>query len=135
MTESTPGNSTSDLLQSLSSDLSALVRQELQRATQEIAAKGKQAGKAGAMLGGAGLLGVLAVGTSTALLVRLLDRRLSPTASAALSTVLLGGAAGALAAAGLAELRRAMPLLPQDTVADLRKDVRLATEDRPAGEA
>lgn len=131
MTESTPGNSTSDLLQSLSADLTALVRQEFQRAGQELTAKARQAGKAGALLGGAGLLGIVTVGTSTAFLVRLLDRHFSPATSAALATLLLGGGAGALAVAGLNELRRAMPLLPEDTVAGLRKDVRLATEEQP----
>ncbi|MDK3257586.1 phage holin family protein [Blastococcus capsensis] len=126
MTESTPGSSTSELLQSLSADLSALVRQELQRAQQEVTGKARQAGRAGALLGAAGVLGAMAVGSSTALLVRLLDRRLSPPASAALATGLYAGGAAGLVAGALAELRRAWPLVPEETVAGLHDDVRAA---------
>jgi len=127
MTSSTPGQSTADLLQALSSDVAALVRQELRRAQDELAAKGKQAGKAGALLGAAAVLGALAVGTSSAVLVRLLEKRFSPTTAALLATVLYGGGAAALGSAAVAELRRALPLVPEDTVASIRSDVRVAT--------
>lgn len=128
MSDPTPGNSTSDLLQALSSDLTALVRGELARAQQELAAKGKQAGKAGALLGGAALLGALAVGSSSAFLVRLLEKRFSPPTAAFLAAVLYGAGAAALGAAGVAEFRRALPLAPENTVASIRSDVRVATE-------
>jgi Putative Actinobacterial Holin-X, holin superfamily III len=128
MTAGTPGNSTSDLLQSLGADLAALLRRELQQAQRELLDKTREAGTAAGMLGGAGVLGAMAAGSSVALLMRLLDRRLSTTASAALTTALLGGGAAALAAAGLIRLREAMPLIPEDAVASLRHDVRVATD-------
>jgi hypothetical protein len=130
MTETTPGGNTADLLQALSADVAALVRQELRHAQEELAAKGKQAGKAGALLGAAGVLGALAIGTSSAAFVRLLEKRLSPTGAAVVATVLYGGGAAALAAAALAELRRALPLVPEETVANVRSDVRIATQAR-----
>jgi hypothetical protein len=130
MTESTPGSNTADLLQALSADVAALVRQELRHAQEELAAKGKQAGKAGALLGAAGVLGALAVGTSSAAFVRLLEKRLSPTGAAGVATLLYGGTAAALASAALAELRRALPLVPEETVASVRSDVRVATRAR-----
>jgi hypothetical protein len=128
MTESTPGSNTADLLQALSADVAALVRQELHRAQEELAAKGKRAGTAGALLGAAGVLGALAIGTSSAAFVRLLEKRLSPTAAAVVATLLYGGGAAALASAALAELRRALPLVPEETVASVRSDVRVATQ-------
>jgi hypothetical protein len=130
MTESTPGSNTADLLQALSADVAALVRQELRRAQEELAAKGRQAGKAGALLGAAGVLGALAIGTSSAAFVRLLEKRLSPTGAAVVATLLYGGGAAALASAALAEFRRALPLVPEETVASVRSDVRVATEAR-----
>jgi hypothetical protein len=127
MTSSTPGQNTADLLQALSSDVAALVRQEFARAQEELAAKGKQAGRAGALLGGAAVLGALAVGSSSALLVRLLEKRFSPTTASFLATLLYGAGAGALGGAALAEFRRALPLVPEGTVASIRSDVRQAT--------
>jgi Putative Actinobacterial Holin-X, holin superfamily III len=130
MTESTPGQNTADLLQALSADVGALVRQELRHAQEELTAKAKQAGKAGALLAGAGVLGALAVGTSSAAFVRLLEKRLSPTGAAVVATLLYGGGAAALASAAVAELRRALPLVPEETVASVRSDVRVATQAR-----
>jgi len=128
MTESTPGSNTADLLQALSADVAALVRQEFRRAQDELAAKGRQAGRAGALLGAAGVLGTLAVGTSSAAFVRLLEKRLSPTGAAVVATLLYAGGAAALGSAALAEFRRALPLVPEDTVASVRADVRMATD-------
>jgi hypothetical protein len=134
MTSSTPGGSAADLLQSLSADVTTLVQQELRRASQELAAKGKRAGRGAALLCGAGALGALAVGTSASLVVRLLELRFSPTTSALLATLLYGGGAAALGSTALQELRGVWPLLPESTVASIRDDVRAATgAGGPAG--
>lgn len=131
MTASKPGASTGQLVQSLTDDAAALVRQELQRAQQELADKARQAAKGGALLGGAAVLGSLAIGTSGALVLRVIERRFSPTTAALLATALFAGGAGTLGAAGLKELRMVGSLVPTDTVASLREDVRAATDPTP----
>jgi hypothetical protein len=128
MASGTPGPSSSDLMQSLSADLTALVRQEFRQLQAELTDTARRAGRGGVLLGGAAVLGAMALGTSTALLVRLLERRLGPGGAATVATVLLGAGAGALATAGLAELRRAWPLVPEETLASVRDDVRAASE-------
>lgn len=128
MTSSNPGSNTADLLQSISADLSVLIRQELRQAQQELTAKARQAGKGGALLAGAGLLGMLTVGTSAVLVVRMLDRWLPPRTAAAVATGLYGAGAGLMAVQGAVRLRRALPVVPEGTVASLRQDVRAAQD-------
>jgi drug/metabolite transporter (DMT)-like permease len=128
MTSGTPGTSTADLLNSLSADLTALVRQEFQRAQRELVDKIKQAGAGAGMLGAAGLLGALAAGSSVTLVRRILDKRLPPVTSALLTTVLFGGGAAALGVTALEQLRSAWPLVPEGAVASLRDDVRAASD-------
>jgi uncharacterized membrane protein YqjE len=119
---------TGEAFSALAEDVRALVREELRRARAELSGKARRTGKAAILFGGAGVLGALAVGTSAVLLVRVADEVLPRTASALVVTILYGAGAGALVAAGAAELRRAMPLMPEATVFELRQDVRAATE-------
>jgi hypothetical protein len=128
MIENGPTAATSDLLQSLGADLKTLIQQELRDAQDELLAKARRAGQSGALLGASGVLGVLALGSSAVLLQRILDRFLPPVTAAAVASGLYAAGAGALASAGLAELRRALPLVPRETVTDLQRDVRAATD-------
>lgn len=132
MTSSGSERSSGDLVGALSEDVGRLVRQELRQAQDELTAKAKRAAKAAALLGGAGVLGALAAGTSAAVLVRVLDRFLPPRAAAAVATLCLGAGAAALAALGVTELRRALPLVPEGAVAGLRQDVRAAQQQATA---
>lgn len=126
------GNSTGELLDALRNDLRELVRQELRNAQDEFQAKAGQAGRSAAMLGAAGLLGVLAAGTGTTLLIRALDRVLPPTSAALVATALLGGGAAGLAVVGLQDLRDTWPHIRDETLGRMQGDVhaaRVAAED------
>lgn len=121
------GKSTDHLLDALRDDVRELLRQELRSAQGEIQGKARQVGKSSAMLGAAGLLGALAVGTTTTtLLVRVLDRFLPPRLAALVATLVLGGSAAGLAGAGYAELRRARPAMPDETLTQVQRDVHAA---------
>ena len=114
------------LVDELTSDTAQLVRAEVRRGQQEMLAKAKEASRGAALLGGAAVLGALAAGTSAAFAVRTLGKVLPVPSAAFLATVLYGGGAAALGAAGVAELKRIGSLLPEETIASVREDVRAA---------
>jgi hypothetical protein len=126
--------SSSELLRALADDVRSLVQQELRNAQEELIGKARRSGRAGAMLGGAAMLGALAAGTSAVVLTRTLGRILPPTASAMTATAIYGGLAAALASAGLEEIRRTLPLVPERTVEGVREDVRVAASAQTARE-
>ena len=136
-TESTGGgragnaeSTTGELLQALTDDVRSLVQQELRSAQAEMTEKARRASKGAAMLGGAAVLGALATGTSAAVLTRILEKLFGPAMAAVIATALYGGGAALLANAGVEELRRALPLLPEHTVSSLRDDVQAAAATR-----
>ncbi|HWO15761.1 MAG TPA: phage holin family protein, partial [Solirubrobacterales bacterium] len=63
------GSPTGELVKQLSEQASTLIRQEIQLAKAELAEKGKTAGVGASILGGAGLIAVLALGALTACLI------------------------------------------------------------------
>lgn len=120
-------SSTADLLRTLTEDVRSLVQGEIAAARQEVTQKALDSRPAAGMLGGAAVLGALAAGTSAVVLVRFLDRVLPPTTSAVVATALLGGGAAALARAGVEELRRIGPPVPERTVESVKADVAAVT--------
>ena len=120
------GKSTDDLFDALRDDVRELVRQEMRNAQGEIQGKARQVGRSSVMLGSAGLLGALAVGTTTTLLVRTLDRFLPPRLAAFVATLVLGGSAAGLAVAGVQELRRVRAVTPEETLAHVQGDMHAA---------
>lgn len=111
----------------LGEDISALVRHEMQRGRAEMAAKAQQSTKGAALLAAAGALAAGAAGTSTVLLIRLLDRIMPPRAAALTATAGLGGGAAALAVRAIGELERVGSLIPEQTIRDTRQGI---SEDR-----
>jgi hypothetical protein len=87
----------------LSEESAGLVREQARLIREDLVGELKQLGLGGAMLGGAGLLGLGAFGTLTAWLVSAFGGR---KRGAAAVTILYGGAAGGLAMAGREQLRK-----------------------------
>jgi hypothetical protein len=132
-TASGSDSATADLLRALTDDLTTLVRQELRRAQDELAEKARRAGRGGALLAGAGGLGLLCAGTSAVFVVRFLDRFLPPRTAAFAATVIYGGGAVALGMAGWNEVRRALPSASDDVVAGVREDVKAVRDGASDG--
>ena len=107
MTSRIPGVPSQDLLQPLTEQLGAVVHQEVERVRREITRPYRESRTAVRLLGGSAMLGSMAAGSATALLIRLLDRRMPPTASAAVTAAVLGAGASAMARAGRARMRGA----------------------------
>ena len=121
---SSTGNSGTDAIRDFVDDMRELLEQELRTAQEELAGKARVASEGALLLGVAVVLGALAAGASTLMIMRMLEKIVPPTIAAAAVTVILAGAAGVLAVAGLAEVRRALPLVPERALDELRKEIR-----------
>ena len=107
MTSHIPGLPNGDLLQPLTEQLGAAVHREVERVWRETTRPYRESRTAMRLLGGSAVLGSMAAGSATALLIRLLDRRMPPAASAAVIAAVLGAGASAMAQAGRARMRGA----------------------------
>jgi hypothetical protein len=111
-----PARPMDDMVQMMSEQAAVVVREQLVLARREMAGKVKQARAGAAMIGGAGVLAALASGTGTAALVLLLSRRPGSSAAALGVTGAYAGAGALLAREGIERLKRATPLVPEETV-------------------
>jgi uncharacterized membrane protein YqjE len=120
-----------ELFKHLSDDLSTLVRQELRLAQAEMTDKGKKASIGASMLGGAGVVGMLALATLTTFFIALLATAMAVWLAALIVTVLYGAAAGALALIGKNRVSEATPPVPEQTVETVKEDVQWAKTQLP----
>jgi uncharacterized membrane protein YqjE len=117
--------SVADLVKELSQETSELVRQELALARAELREQGKRAGKGAGMLGGAGVAGLLTLGSLTAMVIALLDMAMATWVAALIVTVVWAVVAGVLALQGRNKIKEATPPAPR-TVDTVKEDVRWA---------
>jgi membrane protein len=119
---------TGELVKDLSTQVSTLVRQELELAKVELTAKGKQAGIGAGMLGGAGLFALYGVGALVATAILALSTAVDGWLAALIVAVVLFAVAGVLGLMGKARAQRAAPVVPEQTVATIKEDVRYTKE-------
>lgn len=115
--------SVSDLVGQAGEQLSRLVRQEVTLAKEELAEKGRRAGRGGGLLGAAGAVAYAGVLFLAAAVTAALSLTLPVWAAALIVTGALFAVAGLLAATGRAQLRRAAPPTPEETLGSVRADV------------
>ncbi|HEX4187382.1 MAG TPA: phage holin family protein [Solirubrobacteraceae bacterium] len=122
-----------ELFKQLSEDLSTLVRQELKLAQVEMTEKGKKAGVGLGMFGGAGLVGLLALGAFTACLIAALSTGMEVWLAALIVTLLYGAAAGVLTVTGKDRVAQATPPAPEQTIETVKEDAQWAKTQLSSG--
>lgn len=121
-----------ELLKRLSNETTTLVKMELDLAKAEMTQKGKEAGLGAGFLGGAGVVGLLALGSLTAFLILLLDGAMPNWLAALVVTLLWSAVAGVLALQGKNKLQDAAPPAPEQTIETVKEDVQWAKTQKPS---
>ena len=121
-----------ELLKQLAEETSTLVRKELDLAKAELKQQGKEAGIGIGMFGGAGIAGLLALGSLTAFVIALLATGMKVWVAALIVTAVWAAVAGVLALVGRNKVQQATPPAEQ-TVETIKEDVQWAKTQRPSG--
>ena len=116
--------SLAELARQLSLQTTELVRHEVELAKAELREKGKRAGAGAGMFGGAGALGLYALGALTAAVIAGIAEALPVWAAALIVAAVYGAGAGILALRGRSKVQQATPPVPERTVQSVKEDVR-----------
>ena len=115
--------STSELVQRASEQITTLVRDEIALAKAELTEKGKHAGIGIGLFGGGGVLALYGVGALIATSIIALSLVLELWLAALIVTVVLFLAAGVLALLGKKQVSQAVPPAPEAAIASTKADV------------
>lgn len=115
-----------DLLRRLADDTSTLVRQELELAKSELTQKGRELGAGAGMLGGAGVVGFVALQGVAVTIGLLLALVMAAWLAALIVTLLFAAGAGILAMNGKKRVQQALPPVPEQTAETLKEDAQWA---------
>jgi MFS family permease len=115
-----------DLVRQLSDQTTMLVRQEIELAKAEMTAKGKQLGAGAGLFGGAGVLGLYAVGAITACLILALSTAVAGWLAALIVGVVYAAIAGVLALIGKKKTQAGAPPVPERAISSTKEDVEWA---------
>jgi hypothetical protein len=133
MTEPNGGESTGlrdrpigEIAQDLTRDLSILFRQEVALAKAELAQKARTAGPGVGMIGGAGVVGLMAAGALTAFAVLVLATFMPDWLAALLVGAVLAAVAYVLVNRGKKRVEQAGALIPEQTIETVKEDLEWA---------
>jgi hypothetical protein len=115
--------STAELVQRASEQISLLVRDELALAKAELAEKGKHAGVGIGLFGGAGAFALYGLGALIATGILLLALVMPAWLAALIVTVVLFVSAGIMALVGKRQVKQAVPPMPEAAASGLKADV------------
>ena len=115
-----------EVAKSLTSDLSLLLRQEIELAKAEMAEKGRTAAPGLGMFGGAGIVGLCAAGALTAFLILVLSTFLPDWAAALVVGAVLATVAYVLVQQGKERVADAGAPVPEQTIETVKEDVEWA---------
>ena len=115
-----------EVAKDLTSDLSLLVRQEIELAKAEMAQKGRTAAPGLGMFGGAGIVALCAAGAITAFLVLVFSLFLPDWAAALIVGVVLAALAYVLIRQGKERVADAGKPVPEQTIETVKEDVEWA---------
>jgi uncharacterized membrane protein YqjE len=122
-----------ELLKQLSEQTTQLVHQELELAKAELTQKAKQAGAGAGLFGGAGAIGLAALGALTACFILALNAIMPAWLAALLVAVVYGIIAFVLVKQGQAKMKAAGPPVPEQTIETVKEDMEWAkTQTRSA---
>ena len=120
--------SVGQLVEQLSAQISALVRDEMALATAEMKRKGAQAG-IGIGIGGAGaVVALLGLGALVAAAILGLATVLAAWLAALIIGVVLLVVAGVISAAGITQVRNSAPPVPEKAVRSTKQDIETVKE-------
>jgi tetrahydromethanopterin S-methyltransferase subunit C len=115
-----------ELMRQLSDQTTTLVRQEIELAKAEMTAKAKQLGMGAGAFGGAGLMGLYAVGAITACLILALSTAVAGWLAALIVGVVYAAIAGVLALVGKKKTQAGGPPVPERAISSTKEDVEWA---------
>jgi uncharacterized membrane protein YqjE len=116
----------SELLKRLAHEMTVLVRQELDLAKAEMREKAGKAGAGVGMWGGAGVAGLLALGSLTAFLILALDGAMPNWLAALIVGLIYAAIAGLLYLSGKRRVDDVGSPIPEQTVETVKEDVQWA---------
>ena len=118
--------STSELVQRASEQITTLVRDEIALAKAELTEKGKHAGIGVGLFGGGGVLALYGLGALLATIIIALDLMMPLWLAALIVAVIWLAVAGVLALTGKSKVQQATPPVPEQTQQSVKEDVEWA---------